>query len=422
MPTNPRESHPVRSHLIRTAALAAAAASLAACSDTAEQILPTEPGNGAAFMQRYAAIGNSITAGYQSGGILDSTQKESYARLLALQAGTGYVYASIPNGCAPPLVSFQTGTRVTPTQPCGLTQSYPFLNNVAVPGATVADFVTPYSASYSGLTSFILGGKSQWRRAMDVNPTFVSVWLGNNDVLNASVTGVISTGSGATANPTGALTTVATFTTLYKAGVDSLVGAGVKRGVLIGVVDVSQIPLLFPAESLITNPTFKAYFDAALGSASTVDTNCVGSGAGAHVSLAGLSKPEYKPALQYISCVPNKPAPGLGQTFILDATEQAAITSRVNAFNGYIKAKADSVGFAYWDPNTALGALRAANAVPSIPDLTSPTPFGLYISLDGVHPSGAAHVLIANALIDAINAKYGSSIPKLSAATTIATR
>lgn len=406
----------MRTHVIRLAALAAAAASLAACSDTADLHVPTAP-TSAPFMQRYAAIGNSITSGYQSGGINDSTQKQSYARLLALQAGTGYVYVSIPNGCAPPLASFQTGARVNAPGACGLTQSYPYLNSVAVPGATVADFVTPYTASYSALTSFILSGKSQWRRAMDVNPTFVSVWLGNNDVLPAALSGVISSGSGTSLNPTGALTSVSTFTTLYKAGVDSLVGAGVKRGVLIGVVDVANTPLLFPAESLVTNPTFKAYFDAALGTVSTVDTNCVGSGAGARVSLAALSKAAYKQALQYISCVPNKPAPGLGQSFILDATEQAAITARVAAYNAYIKAKADSVGYAYWDPNTALGQLRAANAVPAIPDFTSPQPFGLYISLDGIHPSGLAHQLVANALIDVINAKYGSSIPKLSIGT-----
>ena len=34
-------------------------------------------------------------------------------------------------------------------------------------------------------------------------------------------------------------------------------------------------------------------------------------------------------------------------------------------------------------------------------------------SLDGIHPSSAAHVLIADYLVDAINAKYGTALSKL---------
>jgi lysophospholipase L1-like esterase len=37
---------------------------------------------------------------------------------------------------------------------------------------------------------------------------------------------------------------------------------------------------------------------------------------------------------------------------------------------------------------------------------TTGSPFGTCISFDGVHPSAAGHVLIANALIQAINSKY----------------
>ena len=239
MPHTFMERHSVRSLTIRAAALAAAVASLAACSDSVAVKLPTEP-TVAPFMLRYAAIGNSITAGYQSGGIDDSTQKQSYARLLAHQAGTNYTYVALPKGCAPPIASFQTGARivVTTADACQIKTSYPYLNNVAVPGATVADFVTPYTGSYSALTSFILSGRSQWRRAMDVSPTFVSVWLGNNDVLAAGVTGTLTP----TAGVSPGVTPVKTITTLYAAGVDSLVRAGVKHGVLIGVVNVSQVP------------------------------------------------------------------------------------------------------------------------------------------------------------------------------------
>jgi len=52
----------------------------------------------------YVALGNSITAGYQSGGINDSTQRQSYALLLARQMGTRYAYPALTMpGCAPPI-------------------------------------------------------------------------------------------------------------------------------------------------------------------------------------------------------------------------------------------------------------------------------------------------------------------------------
>jgi hypothetical protein len=47
-----------------------------------------------------------------------------------------------------------------------------------------------------------------------------------------------------------------------------------------------------------------------------------------------------------------------------------------------------------------------------IPDVLSATPFGPLFSLDGVHPSSAAHIRIANELIGAINDRYDTGIPR----------
>ena len=177
------------------------------------------------------------------------------------------------------------------------------------------------------------------------------------------------------------------------------------------VVNVTAIPLLFPAESLLTNATFKAQFDAARGGATTVLPNCLGSGA--LVSLAGLQSATGRAALATISCVKNSPVNGAGEVFILDATEQATLTATVNAYNAYIEAKADTMGFAYVNPNPVLKELKDTHKIPALPIFTSAKPFGEYISLDGVHPAAPAHELFTNLLIDAINAKYGTSIPKL---------
>jgi hypothetical protein len=86
----------------------------------------------------------------------------------------------------------------------------------------------------------------------------------------------------------------------------------------------------------------------------------------------------------------------------------------VNAYNAYIRAKADSIGFGYYDPNPTLISLRSSGAILTVPNIASATaPFGTAVSLDGVHPSSSTHILVANGVIDVINAKYGTNIPKI---------
>src|SRR6476646_1082574 len=153
------------------------------------------------IFRSYVAIGNSITAGWQSGGINDSTQQQAYPRLLAAQMGTPYKYASlVAPGCPPPVNNFQTPGRVsvgtTPSTgttcllraPASVTD---VLNNVGVPDARVLDPISPSTVASNVLTTFILGGKTQVQRALDARPTFVSVWIGANNVLQAAYTGIL---------------------------------------------------------------------------------------------------------------------------------------------------------------------------------------------------------------------------------------
>src|SRR6267378_8290324 len=75
---------------------------------------PSDP-----LFERYVSMGNSITAGYQSGGINDSTQLQSYAVLLARGMHSPF-FAPLLNkpGCPPPIISVFTGARyAVPGQP-----------------------------------------------------------------------------------------------------------------------------------------------------------------------------------------------------------------------------------------------------------------------------------------------------------------
>ncbi|HYD52221.1 MAG TPA: SGNH/GDSL hydrolase family protein, partial [Gemmatimonadaceae bacterium] len=181
------------------ALLLAATALLAACDNTAEVRPVTDPAGGALFA-RYVAIGNSITAGWQSGGINDSTQRESYALYLARQMGhsvgptmeSSFIYPSFPiPGCPAPVANFATQARLgAPNNPpCTLrAATTELVNNVAVPGATVTDPTsTAGNPTSSAINQFILGGRTQVDRAAMAQPTFTTIWIGNNDVLSAGL-------------------------------------------------------------------------------------------------------------------------------------------------------------------------------------------------------------------------------------------
>jgi lysophospholipase L1-like esterase len=402
--------------LTRVAAVSAVVA-LAACTDSKQLLGPSTPVGGDIF-KSYVAIGNSITAGYQSGGINDSTQRQSYAFLLAGQMGTQYHYAALAKpGCPAPIANTQTGARVggATSGACALrigSSVTDILNNVAVPGARVLDPISGSSVASNALTTFILGGKSQVQRALDARPTFVSIWIGNNDVLEAGASGIIVPLAGVSP---GIVSTQTQFQTSYDAMIKQLVDSEPNlKGVLIGVVQVAGIPLLQSGALIFSSPAIQAGINQVAGQPVTIHSNCNGSASLVSVpQLIPLIRSGAHPAL--ISCQPGViPGTLVGDLFVLDATEQATLGAAIVGYNTYIQAKAATIGFAYYDPNVRLAALKASGAIPPFPNFASTNQtFGTFVSLDGVHPAAAAHILLANDLIAVINAKYGTSVALL---------
>ncbi|HEX7938711.1 MAG TPA: SGNH/GDSL hydrolase family protein [Gemmatimonadaceae bacterium] len=381
----------------------------------------------------YVAIGNSITAGYQSGGIIDSTQRRSYAFLLAQSMGTRFVYPSLAGrGCAPLITNFLTQARPAGTNAgtCDLrnaSSASDIINNLGVPGAWSYDPNANSSVTSNALTTFFLGGKSQVQRARDARPTFASIWIGNNDVLGPAST-ACTTASAACAVTFSNITSLAAYSANVDAIIDSLkLTSPNLKGVLIGVVNVSNAPLYFAVTAL--TGTVKTAFDAIACGAGTASTTCVagattinancttspGNKALINTMLAFQIRTNAHPAI--ISCVQNVPAAPVGDVLVMDSTEQKIVSDAVAGYNGYLSTKANTLGWAYYDPNVDLATLRTAGTVVRpVPNATggvfsATAPFGTGMSLDGVHPNAAVHLIIANSIITAINAKYGTTLP-----------
>jgi hypothetical protein len=120
-----------------------------------------------------------------------------------------------------------------------------------------------------------------------------------------------------------------------------------------------------------------------------------------------------------LGIAPPSPLNKFGITFplqdahVLIPSETAEIKIATDAYNAIIKAIADSKGLAFVDAKAIMNQLSSTGIVSNNFTMTATYVFGGSFSLDGVHPSPRGYALIANAFIDAINAKYSSTFKKV---------
>ena len=369
---------------------------------------------GGTMFQRYVAMGNSITAGFQSGGINDSTQRQSYAVLIGgAMGGNRFYYPSLNSfGCPPPFTNIFTGARVGGAGITGTTCLFrspnipPYLSNVAVPGAETIDILNngPTPGTHSNpLTQLFLGGRTQVQVMMAAQPTFVSAWIGNNDLLGAAQAGD---------------TTLATDTALFRAEyakmLDSINATG--AGAVLIAVGLGHLAnnVVLPFFSRGTT-WFGAISSGAFAPAPiTVAANCAPPrGDTVLVSFAygfGLVATASGGTPVTLDCT----APP-----VIEPAETRFFATLKLRYNAIIQAQASARGFAYTDSvNIMMDSLAAAlpagsqfRPFPNVGAACSTFPFGAAFSCDGIHPNQATQLKIAQKIVRAINAKYGSAIP-----------
>ena len=161
---------------------------------------------GIADFSKTIFVGDSLTAGFQNGSLLDTQQPHGWAPLVAAQAKFSITQPLIaPPGAPavlqlvsvgpPPVVQPVPGTtpgRDNPTvQPTDL----------AVPGHTLHDLIyygptlgtSPEDLITDLVLAFPLGNtKTQAQEAVALRPTTLFVWIGNNDALAADDAGMPS--------------------------------------------------------------------------------------------------------------------------------------------------------------------------------------------------------------------------------------
>ncbi len=367
---------------------------------------------GTANFTTYVAMGDSLTAGFSSGALLQKYQVNSYPALIYRQ-----VFGS-DSGFAQPLVSnpglgsipgtgvlvlrglFPTVITPTPTtgQPLNLNYPLPY-NNIAVPGQTLHDLLTQTSGGFADL---ILRdqGATQLQEGLLLKPTFVTLWIGNNDALAAATSGIAVEGV--------TLTPPAQFDADYNTVVNAITAAGAKMAVA-NIPDVTSIPFVTTIPRFVVNPLNNQ----------PVLIN------GAPVPLIGPDGPLQAGDFVLLTASAEL-AQGLGiptalggtgqpltDSVVLSAAEVATIRAHVAAYNSTISTVATAKGLALVDANAILSDL-ATNGI-AVGGITFTSAFltGGVFGYDGVHPTAFGYAYIANKFIDEINTFYGGTIPEV---------
>lgn len=472
-------------------------------TDFENDVKDMQVSSGTADFSKYVALGNSLTSGFRDGALYTSGQNESYPQMIAKQmqlaggAATfkqpmmaddlgGIPTAGLPNKL---VLAVTPSGSLSPAPAAGqgattLANIYaqgPF-QNMGIPGAKSyhllapgygnaanlpAGMANPYFVRFSSSSSATVLGD-----AMSQQPTFFSLWIGNNDVLGYSSSG----GDGT--NP---ITPAQTFKDAYSALVNTLTSGGAK-GVVANIPNVTSIPFF---KTVPYNPV---PLDAA--SVSQLNSQVFGplkqiltaSGDGARFSLlttsnnpllikdesltnrqvqitqglAGAGVPVQQAALMgavfgqarhataadlvllttssVIGTPPSSPyaiAPfnKYGVTFPLEdkhvlrgkfgtqtTSEVDEVIAATADFNAHINSVATAKGLAFVDANAKMVDLSAASGIQyDGVRYTAKFVTGGTFSLDGVHLTGRGYAVIANEFIKAINMKYGSTLPQVNA-------
>ncbi len=429
-----------------------------ACEDRSELTAPSAPNTGSADFTRFVSIGNSLTAGYQSGSLFESSQVYSFGKIIADQVGVSYEQPIISEPGIPGKLELHD---LTPTilpnpgmgTPTNTTYAKPY-NNLGIPGSIIfdltdeTDFATKSEARENPYFKIVLRdaqfGASVIKQALNLQPTFINLWIGNNDVLRYATTG----GSMGT-DATGLLPTDPNvFGFFYNAISTALTDTtGARKIAAANIPDVQNIPFfttigpklaLALKDVMAVNPAVVGLFyqkgdEVIASSYATPDQLIAGDvlltlAASPYASLVGTPTGKFyreimhgyiPPGIdttQAFGLHPQNPWP---HPFTLDAAELEIVKTHTSAFNGIIKATVDanSDTWVLVDINAFFAKLATGGMVIDGINFSNSFILGKTFSLDGVHPTTQGYGVVANEFISAINGKFNATIPKVNVST-----
>jgi hypothetical protein len=423
-----------KSMRIRLGVLLALAAALAGCQGPCSKIekinAPVLNANGVDF-STYVAVGTSLSSGYQSGGLVDRHQIHSFPSLFARQIGKTvslsgglgmFTQPTINLDGIPPLLTikrYSAPVLIDTTEQVrgaatNFTQATAY-HNLGIPGSILLDLLFPthyqapptapvFRTNYVYFDHVLRGQGTVLAQALSLAPTLISLEYGANEVLGPTaqlgIAPSAATGAGYAQLMTGALNTIH----------GTLPGT---RVAVFNVPDVTSIPFFttFPAATVSATTGLPLPLVGVNGPLLTGDLVLLSAGP---LIATGTGIPTGGVNFVYPAAGSNgQPLP---ENKILRVAEVADTRTEIAKMNAVVDSVATRPFVTRVDMAGFLGGISANGIRVGANVYTSAFIRGGLFSLDGVHPNDLGYALMANLLIDAVNTRFGSSIPRVNVA------
>lgn len=401
---------------------------------------------GTANFTTYIAVGNSLAAGFADGALYHDGQLYSCPNLIAGQlqlAGSGAFVQPMVNsnfgvaaypGVTPKFVlALKADCRgvvglsavlsegaMDPFAPVGYA-----VNNLGITAAKSFHLIVPgyatknpyYARFASSMTGAVVG------EFANLHPTFFTLQLGDNDVLQYAMEGGSSD----------SITDPATFYYAMKTVLGSLLATGAS-GVMANIPDILSIPFF-------TTIPYNGLVIARQSLADSINMAMALYGLPFHYVPGQnpflINEPtsphpyfkvrQMKPGEMVLLTVPQDSLKCMGMgiinavthmpypipdQFVLTTAEVTQIENATTLFNSMIDTLAANRHVGLVDVNAEMKQLASQSGI--VWDgvhLNATFVSGGAFSLDGIHPTPRGNALMANFFIDAINQRFGSKIP-----------
>lgn len=369
----------------------------------------TEP-NPSLDFSRYVSVGNSLTAGVSNNGLYNVSIQNSYPNLISGQLakvgggsfvqplfaagqenGTGYLKLKGYNGLIPIIETVSANTALRSNNPPLLVKYKGDNQNLGIPFMKMADIDSPGLSSnvfYERLLPDGTTGTTYLQMLAAAKPSFFTMWLGNNDLLQYASSG-----------GTRPITEKAVFESNAKKLLDLLTKDGAK-GVVANISDISAAPTI----SLISN--YRPLFTQTKFYISTKTGVREGTSKDLLLPPGNLTSLDINSLAKRGTNI-NEPWP---DNEVLDTAEQAILLAATKEFNTILQNEAKARKLAFLDTFAFMEKLK--NNIDYNGDVVNTAYLtGGFFSLDGAHLTAKGYAFTANEFIKTINDYYKSSIP-----------
>lgn len=388
---------------------------LTGCADRSSISDPDTANTGSVDFSSFVTIGNSLTSGYQNGSLYETGQEYSFGNLIAAQVGTDFVQPLVSNpgtvgrleivSLEPLIIKANTESGA----PLNLTYQKAY-NNIGIPGATLYDVLNATNSDncMSGLAGspnplfdmVLRGNGTQFEQAKSLNPTFITLWIGNNDILgHASSGGTVP------------FTPAVNFDIMYHQLADSIATLGAKVAVA-NIPSVSSIP-------------FFTTVPAALADAEGNIISLYGeTESGVRVLVPGHDLLTLKATAVLLDESGQPTGVGLSEAnplpdaVVLDSDEVTNVEAVTDSYNLTIETVVnENDDFILVDMKKFfLGVVADGHEENGIL-FTSDFITGKLFGLDGVHGTNRGYGVLANEFLRAVNDKFEAKIPMINVST-----